>query len=120
MRPNFELTRHFNPMACVGFDQNYDFRNFFLTEIPNQMHLPAHPAPVQRGASADRHETWARDAMDATVPSAFQALNDRRMLRTGKPRGPGTPGLVLSLAEMIREATVTKRSWTPGRARSKP
>jgi hypothetical protein len=54
-----------------------------------------------------------RDAMDADASSDV-----RCGWRTAKACGPGTPGLVPSLQVMILQATVTKRSWTPGRARS--
>jgi hypothetical protein len=36
------------------------------------------------------------------------------MWRTAKSCGPGTPGLVLSLAEIIREATVTNKVMDTG------
>jgi hypothetical protein len=39
-------------------------------------------------------------------------------IRTAKACGPGTPGLVLNLRD-VSQATVTKRSWTPRRARHK-
>ncbi len=40
------------------------------------------------------------------------------VMRTAKSCGPGAPGLALSLRVMILQMTVTKRSRTPGRARS--
>ena len=43
-------------------------------------------------------------------------FDEARELRTAKACGPGTPGLVLSLRD-VSWMTVTKRSWTPGRAR---
>src|SRR5215813_10847065 len=76
------------------------------------MTSPRCPAP-SRGALRDRHEYWARDAMDAG-----SACDERGSWRTVKSCGPGAPGLALSLQVMILQATVTKRSWTPGRARS--
>jgi hypothetical protein len=39
--------------------------------------------------------------------------------RTAKACGPGTPGLVLRSRVPSPRTTVTKRSWTPGRARHK-
>ena len=56
--------------------------------------------------------------MDAAVPGAPRAPNDRHMWRTAKSCGPGTPGLVLSLAEMIREATVTNKVMDTGASTS--
>ncbi len=88
-----------------------------MTPTPNQRHLRARPAPSQRGASADRHETWAQDAMDAGSAGRFGAQRSAPA-RTVKSCGPGTPGLVLSRRATSLLATVTKRSWTPGRARS--
>ena len=32
---------------------------------PNHKHHPRCPASMKRGVTADRHETWVRDAMDA-------------------------------------------------------
>jgi hypothetical protein len=66
-----------------------------------------------------------RDAMDALA-----LFDGQHQARTAKSCGPGAPGLVLSLARSrrrpyrarraeFRKATVTKRSWTPGRARNK-
>ena len=54
----------------------------------------------KRGVTANRHETWARDAMDALgVERASSArTNDAR--RTAEACGPGTPGLVLSLRDV--------------------
>jgi hypothetical protein len=56
-----------------------------------------------------------RDAMDVKTPT-----DERRLSRTAKTCGPGTPWLVSSPrdnASAIPPATVTKRSWTPRRAR---
>jgi hypothetical protein len=68
----------------------------------------------QRGASADRHETWAQDAVDATVPGAFSALNDRHMLRTAKSCGPDAPWLASSLARRSGKVTVTNKVMDTG------
>src|SRR5262245_7322046 len=46
--------------------------------------------------------------------------DERRGWRTAKTCGPGTPGLVPSARGDDMRATVTKRSWTPGRARTTP
>jgi len=35
--------------------------------LSENMLICAHPASTQRGASANRHERWGRDAMDALV-----------------------------------------------------
>ncbi|MGH6679187.1 MAG: hypothetical protein ACREDL_09715 [Bradyrhizobium sp.] len=76
-----------------------------------------HPASV-RGTLRDRHERWVRDAVDASTPT-----DERRFMRTAKACGSGTPWLVSSSRRCSKQssrATVTKRSWTPGRARHKP
>jgi hypothetical protein len=38
----------------------------------------ARPAPTPRGASADRHETWVQDAMDANALSDVQCESGRQ------------------------------------------
>jgi hypothetical protein len=53
------------------------FRKLFDFD-PKSHALFGHPAPVQRGASADRHETWARDAMDANALSDVQCESGRQ------------------------------------------
>src|SRR5580692_8151304 len=41
-------------------------RRFLLLLFPpNHKHHPRCPASMKRGVTADRHETWVRDAMDA-------------------------------------------------------
>ena len=67
----------------------------------------------QRGVTANRHETWARDAMDAEVSSARAFCADERPSRTAKACGPGTPGLVLSLRD-VSQATVTNKVMDTG------
>jgi hypothetical protein len=52
-----------------------------------------HPALMRRGASADRHERWTRDAMDALEPE-----DERRTKRTAKSCGPDSPTLGSSFA----------------------
>jgi hypothetical protein len=54
-----------------------------------------------RGALRDRHERWARDAVDAAV-----SLDERHLLRTAKSCGPDIPTLVSSL-----QLTICKRRW---------
>jgi hypothetical protein len=70
----------------LRFSENYDFHKTSRAS--------------QRGVTANRHETWARDAMDALgVERASSArTNDAR--RTAEACGPGTPGLVLSLRDV--------------------
>jgi hypothetical protein len=48
---------------------------------------PRHPRPI-RGAFRDRHERWARDAVDAGG-----AFDERAVLRTAKSCGPDAPTL---------------------------
>jgi hypothetical protein len=40
-------------------------RPLLLLVPPNHKHDPRRPASMKRGVTADRHETWVRDAMDA-------------------------------------------------------
>ena len=72
--------------------------------------LCARPASFEEGRTR-RHDR------EAGCDGRACAIRRRAQACTAKACGPGTPGLVLSLAVMIREMTVTKRSWTPGRAR---
>jgi hypothetical protein len=67
---------------------------FRFAVTPNQW-LPSFVPHSQRGALRDRHERWARDAMD--VAASAQSLRRRIMLqRTAKSCGPGAPTLALS------------------------
>ena len=86
-------------------------KNILLPFFGKPMHRSARPASMKRG---ERVVTIVgRDAMDARVSARRMA-----QVRTAKACGPGAPGLVLSLRD-VSQATVTKRSWTPGRARNK-
>jgi hypothetical protein len=80
----------------------------------------SHSRANQRGVAANRHETWARDAMDAMVLSARSPRGRTTPWRTAEACGPGAPGLVLSAQDDDLRATVTMRSRTPGRARTTP
>jgi hypothetical protein len=59
-------------------------------------------------ASADRHETWGRDAMDADG-----TLDEAGRPWTAKSCGPDLPTLGSSLKSL--QATVAKKPGTPGR-----
>ena len=72
----------------------------------------AHPAPARRDVSADRHDTWGGDAMDALRPP-----DERGAMRTAKSRGPGAPTLASSLLVTNRQATEANKPGTPGRSR---
>jgi hypothetical protein len=125
--PNVRFGETFQAHGAFWPHPIFRFSENRLTSPPNQGHLPAHPAPTQRGASADRHETWARDAMDATVPGAFLRSTIGTRSRTAESCGPDAPRLASSLqvsgvgpsgpTRRYPQATVTQRSWTPGRAR---
>src|ERR1700749_2117929 len=52
----------------------------------------AHPASMKRDVSADRHDTWGGDAMDAEA-----RRTKARVPRSTKPCGPDTPMLVSTL-----------------------
>src|ERR1700756_1748838 len=71
---------------------------------------PPRPAPA-RGALRDRHECWARDAMDARACATSAAIADDEIVWSWRPwagaKQAGDDPLV----------TVTMRSRTPGRAR---
>src|SRR5215470_19999884 len=76
---------------------------------------PCHDGPSRPGkrdVTADRHETWGGDAMDAD-DVARRAMSTR----TAKACGPDIPTLISSLAGPIREAMVAKKPGAPGRAR---
>src|SRR6185437_7243857 len=72
----------------------------------------AHPAPARRDVSADRHDTWSGDAMDALRPP-----DERGAMRTAKSRGPGAPTLASSLPVTNRQVTEANKPGTPGRSR---
>jgi len=50
-----------------------------------------HPASMKRDVSADRHDTWGGDAVDAEGTS-----DERGLKRTAKACGPGAPKQALS------------------------
>jgi hypothetical protein len=56
---------------------------------------------MKRDVSADRHDTWGGDAMDADGTS-----DERAPTRTAKSYGPDLPTLGSSLAVMTCKATV--------------
>ena len=53
-------------------------KNILILFFANIWFIARIPARLQRGASADRHETWARDAMDANVLSDVQCVSGRQ------------------------------------------
>jgi hypothetical protein len=59
-----------------------------LRRRANQNDLLAHPASMKRDVTANRHDTWGGDAMDADGTS-----DERGPKRTAKSRGPGLPTL---------------------------
>jgi hypothetical protein len=71
--------------------------------------LPPHEGRTRR------HERWKRDAMDALMSRDERHRCVRRRRVVLAPLGWCQVSWRTS-----REATVTKRSWTPGRARNKP
>ena len=48
-------------------------KNKSLRDLVDADLLIPHPASMKRGVTADRHETWVRDAMDARAPGAIFA-----------------------------------------------
>jgi hypothetical protein len=69
---------------------------------PKHFTFDAIPRP-RRGTFRDRHERWARDAMDA-----FGAQDERTGKRTAKPCGPGIPTLMSSLQVTLQTTETTK------------
>jgi hypothetical protein len=79
-----------HPFACPA-----PFAKIFLfSSDANHFSVLRHPVPT-RGAFRDRHERWARDAMDAGG-----ALTKALSLRTAKSCGPDAPTLASSFAEV--------------------
>src|SRR6516162_10295161 len=82
-----------------------------LSKDTNQQHICAVPLS-QKG----------RFAIVTNVGSGMRWTRQRvrraRLKRTAKSCGPGAPGLALSLQNDDLQMTVTKKSWTPRRARS--
>src|SRR5262249_32740717 len=93
---------------------------FLLRRRANQNDPRARPVPT-RGALRDRHERWARDAMDALC------CETNSTERTAKSCGPGAP-MQVPRAMRLRivadvttlpasHGTVTTKPVSPGRAR---
>jgi hypothetical protein len=89
---------------ALRFSEVYDFHKAILAS--------------QRGVTANRHETWARDAMDAKVSSARAFCADERHRADGEDVWSWHPWAGAKSANDDLPATVTRRSWTPGRART--
>jgi hypothetical protein len=73
---------------------------FLFLKIRNREHLPAVPLPA-RGALRDRHERWARNAMDAVTCKTSDVYP-----RTAKSCGPDAPTLASSWRKVFR-----RRRW---------
>jgi hypothetical protein len=71
----------------------------------------SHPAST-RGAFRDRHERWKRDAMDAKARATSAAIADGEIVWSCRPWAGAKS------VDDDRQATVTMRSRTPGRART--
>jgi hypothetical protein len=86
-----------------------------LLVAPNQRHDSPRPVPA-RGAFRDRHERWARDAMDVSMPMT------NGMERTAKSCRSGAPTLASSWRRCFshRANDGDKKARSPGRARRKP
>jgi hypothetical protein len=93
-----------------------------LPSPPNHKHHLRRPASMKRGVTADRHETWVRDAMAVRVPGAG-LLRDERHFCGRRSR------VVLALRSRrsssrrrsrVARAMVATKPWSPRRARRKP
>jgi hypothetical protein len=112
LRQNANLSRRFNLIWSVQIE-NEKYFSFRKSEV---VHIFAPSRSVQR-AYRDRHETW--NGMRWTR---------RRRLTSGDLRGWRSCVVLAPLgwcqvrddAYGVARATVTKRSWTPGRAQNKP
>jgi hypothetical protein len=89
-----------------------------LPSPPNHKHHPRRPASMKRGVTADRHETWVRDAVDAGGVGARLSCGRTMLLRTAKSCGSGAPKQALKFAKTLtrragdggNQAMVTKES----------
>jgi hypothetical protein len=82
-----------------------------LSKDPNQQHICAVPLS-QKGALRDRHERRKRDAMDAAARATSAAEADGEVVWSWRPWAG------VKFANDDLQTTVTKKSWTPRRARS--
>src|SRR6185437_2118599 len=109
------VARRANHVASLRFNRSNvkpSAQKYFASVFLKIMISFAHPAPARRDVSADRHDTWGGDAMDALRPP-----DERGAMRTAKSRGPGAPTLASSLLVTNRQATETNKPGTPGRSR---
>jgi hypothetical protein len=67
--------KNFSPIKLIWVVLTLKIIRFVIP--PNQNHSRSHPVPA-RGAFRDRHERWARDAVDALMP------DDERRLKSGR------------------------------------
>jgi hypothetical protein len=56
---------------------------------------------MKRGVTADRHETWVRDAVDAGGVGARLSCGRTMLLRTAKSCGSGAPKQALKFAKTL-------------------
>src|SRR6185437_4418976 len=109
------VARRANHVASLRFNRSNvkpSAQKYFASVFLKIMISFAHPAPARRDVSADRHDTWGGDAMDALRPP-----DERGAMRTAKSRGPGAPTLASSLLVTNRQATEANKPGTPGRSR---
>jgi len=97
------FTNEINPVCPV---QSLAWKYFPSVFQKIWLSLP-HPVPA-RGALRDRHERWARDAMDASRPP-----DERLMMRTAKACGPGA---LVAGAKLTGRWSLERR-WHKSRSR---
>ena len=64
------------PSRQIAAKQKFCFSEIFLTPPPNQLHDAA-SRPGKRGVTADRHETWDGDVVDASAARAIPCVDER-------------------------------------------
>ena len=89
--------------------------NYPLRRRANQNDALAHPASMKRDVSADRHDTWGGDAMDAAARETNVAKADGEVVWSWRPKAGA------KFADALHGAgDGGKKAWSPGRARRKP
>jgi hypothetical protein len=116
VRAKTDFASSFNPIPPVQ-SRHEKYSAFVFSEID----VPS-PCPVlERGALRDRHERWARDAVDVAARGADCAkttcdATDGQAVWSWHPDADAKLAMMLRIAR----ATVAKKPGAPGRARSKP
>jgi hypothetical protein len=98
-----------NPILCQAL-----LRKIFIFRFSEKYGCLPASRPGKRDVTADRHETWGGDAMDASTSTTIEADADGEIAWSWRPDA----GVKFAMTKS--QATEANKPGTPGRARYKP